>query len=513
MEALDSSAHWEQCQDPLLDGELGRLGSPLLTVPTPSRDKSSRLSTNTSVYADSSAEAQHVSVVVRVKPPKEGDTSCLDWDDDLVTISPPGEDAPVRTPAAGRTPGHEARTPGAATPGARTPAARTPGGRTPGGRTPGAQTPGGTGAPVGPKRMIFDGVCGPEASQEDLFDQARPLIDAALGGSNACIFAYGQTGAGKTFTMAGTNEAPGVVPRALERVWDCIEASPNAEWHVSLTYVELYNDGWRDLLAPYAQPGQRMLPMEIENARRLQSKIHLREIPSAAGRPARCYLEGSETFRTPVRSLEELRQLVANGTTARAVGTTNLNERSSRSHSVITLNLDSRPAGSSCLRTGKLHLVDLAGSEAQQGVGTVLTTETSAINVSLNALCNVLQQLSKNARRPRGTPAQPVPYRDHKITRLLADSLGGNSHTLMIAAVQTCDRFYRSTLTTLKFASRARDITMVVQPNEEVLGADSSALSAKIEELKVRRVLSAPSARLRLAEQGHLWRVVVLPML
>ena len=159
------------------------------------------------------------------------------------------------------------------------------------------------------------------------------------------------------------------------------------------------------------------------------------------------------------------------------------------------------------MRTGKLHLVDLAGSEAlTSGMESILTTETRAINVSLTALCDVLQQLSKNARRPHGTAAQPVPYRNHKLTRLLADSLGGNSHTLMIAAVQTSAAYFRSTLTTLKcvfhpsyntphllhqphaspcllqlgrFASRARDITT----RAEVVSAE---LSGPSHDAKVR---------------------------
>ena len=154
------------------------------------------------------------------------------------------------------------------------------------------------------------------------------------------------------------------------------------------------------------------------------------------------------------------------------MGSTNLNERSSRSHAVITINIDSQVAGSNHVRRGKLHLVDLAGSEAlTSGLESKLTAETRAINVSLTALCDVLQALSKNARRPRGAAPLPVPYRNHRLTRLLADSLGGSSHTLMIAAVQTAGTHYRSTLTTLKYAARARDIT-----NHAALNASSSGL-------------------------------------
>jgi hypothetical protein len=148
------------------------------------------------------------------------------------------------------------------------------------------------------------------------------------------------------------------VPRAIERIWESIEASRGSlEWHVTLTYVELYNDGFRDLLASSSQPGQKILPFEAEAIRKEQSAIIMREIKGPRGCAPTTYLEGSSTFRTPVHSVEELRELIAYGSAARAVGSTSLNERSSRSHAVITINLDSRPLGDSApatWRTGKV---------------------------------------------------------------------------------------------------------------------------------------------------------------
>ena len=201
------------------------------------------------------------------------------------------------------------------------------------------------------------------------------------------------------------------------------------------------------------------------------------------------------------------------------MGTTTLNERSSRSHAVITLNVHSTPKGSTVLRTGKLNLVDLAGSEAlTTDTQSVQTVETRAINKSLTSLCDVLQALSKNSRRPHGAPVQPVPYRNHKLTRLLADSLGGNSHTLMIAAVQRSHTHFRSTLTTLKYASRARDITQhAASVNEVASGtaadaADAAALRAKVAQLEARlsrreeeieRLESLQSARDKMATREH----------
>ena len=564
---------WSKWRDPIVDGELATFGSPLLQAPT--THNQGRLSV-ASMYTNTSYMANHVRVVVRVRPQdqlvndSQLDEPCIECNADSLMLTAPAAAGPPNTP--GRTPTHVSCMPGSrSTPGGcttpsgggRTQRLHTPGrtpmntircpgsaghmplSRTPSmvaqdaaiatalapDRTPGARLGSRALAPPRvPRRFVFDTVCGPDSSQEYLFGQARPLIEASLGGANSCIFAYGQTGSGKTHTMIGTNSCPGVVPRAVDRVWECINASDGTEWQVSLTYVELYNDGFRDLLAESSQPGQRLLPSEIEAVRRSQSCISLRETKSARGLPptsythppahpppaiavatstrfallwlpvlirkdAECgfprYLSGSETFRKPVYTKAQLLELLERGHSARAVGVTSHNERSSRSHAVITLNINSRPANATCVRTGKLHLVDLAGSEAlSTGVESVLTAETRAINVSLTALCDVLQALSKNARRAPGAAPLPVPYRNHKLTRLLADSLGGNSHTLMVAAVQPSGRYYRSTATTLKFASRARDITThgASVNNDGELGRSTNkvALHAKIAELTKR---------------------------
>ena len=198
------------------------------------------------------------------------------------------------------------------------------------------------------------------------------------------------------------------------------------------------------------------------NAAARQSAITLREHKAAKakrGRPPATFLDGSDTFRTEATSAAHLHEILARGTAARAVGCTSLNERSSRSHAIITLNIEATPKGAVAPREEKLHLVDLAGSENLAGhLEAQMSAETRAINSSLTALCDVLSALSKNARRAPAAPRIPVPYRNHKLTRLLGDSLGGTSHTVMIAAVQTTAAHVRPTVSTLKFASRARDV-------------------------------------------------------
>ena len=455
----------------------------LAFAPTPAKPPSSR------PRAPAAQPDGRVRVAVRIKPsPAEldPDETCVSFEGSRVTVKaveeePRGAQTPKRPVTPGRTvtPGRAPRTPTAArTPGGaapRTPSSRLPAPRTPGGRTPGPAE--------APKTFSYDAVCGPDCEQDELFAQAQPLVDAALHGYNACVLAYGQTGSGKTYTMIGEQADPGIVPRAVDHVWDVIEASHDTEWHVCLTYVELYNDQFRDLLGARPADGARLLPIELEESRRKQSAITLREERASHGGPPITYLSGSETFNTPVRSRDELHALLAQGHAARTVGCTRLNERSSRSHAVITLALESREGGASRARRGKLHLVDLAGSESLVGEKEALhiSHETRAINSALTALCDVMQTLSKNARRAQGSAPQMVPYRNHKLTRLLADSLGGNSTTLMVAAVQTVAEHARQTLGTLKFAARARDITTKARAN-----GDGGANDAQLEALRAR---------------------------
>ena len=476
--------------------------SPLF-LPTPAKPSAPK--------AIASKRDGRVQVAVRIKPPTDHESeSCLTWAggnsvtfeqpevENVITngpsltpkrcATPSRAQTPARIPGsilktAGRTPGG-VRTPAGRTPGGRTPAGRTPAGRTPGGRTPGGRTPG---LPEAPKRFEYDSICGPECEQEEVFAYAQPLVEAALTGSNACVLAYGQTGSGKTFTMIGEHGNPGVVPRCMDLVWDTIEASVETEWQLTLTYVELYNDAFRDLLIAAPAGGARPLPIELEEARRKQSAIGLREERSKGGGPPVTYLSGSDTFNLPVRSRGQMHELLQRGHAARAVGCTKLNEQSSRSHAVITLGIECREKGAARPRKGKLHLVDLAGSESLVGESEAhnISHETRAINSALTALCDVMQTLSKNARLG-AKAAQLVPYRNHKLTRLLGDSLGGNSTTLMLAAVHQVPENWRQTLATLKFAARARDITTHARVHGEGGEGNSAALRARVEELQAR---------------------------
>lgn len=371
--------------------------TPLVTAVTPSR---SRVAAEEAQHRPS--PGQHIRVVLRIKPPAfdpDAGVPCIVkvGADALSIAAPLREDAEgvvdlePRTPSRPATPGRSrpSGTPGRA--GAATPNRFDPD-RIPGrARTPSRGGDGDKSGPAQPRQFTYDAVAGAGEPQSAIFDQARPLVLSALAGGNACVLAYGQTGSGKTYSMVGESGAPGVIPRAFELIWDRIDASPTTDWHVTVTCVELYNEGFRDLLA-HTPAADTATPFAMEAARRAQGAIALRETKGARGGPPVAYLTGSDTFRHPVPSRAAMAALLARALAARHTSATAFNERSSRSHVLITVNLDSKPAGCAAVRCGKLHLVDLAGSEASDAAADASrAVEARAINSSLNALGDVLQ--------------------------------------------------------------------------------------------------------------------------
>ena len=276
---------------------------------------------------------------------------------------------------------------------------------------------------------VFDG-----GAQEDIFEFAMPMVCDAVSGYNACIFAYGCTGSGKTHTMSGPPDGsdPGIIPRAIELVF--AEAERKAAQHadaaflVRLSFVELYNDDFRDLLSPHLQAAARTTAGTRGSLSRDVERIKIREGPRGP------HLTGSPTLRSPVRNAAAALSLIKKGLRARATGRTNLNEHSSRSHAIVTIEIEGRerlsasggdgggeateatapPAGAEksgkpsnsggatvVTTLGNLHLIDLAGSErlALSGADGDTMTETQSINLSLTTLCDVLSTLAKNAQR------------------------------------------------------------------------------------------------------------------
>ncbi len=341
-------------------------------------------------------------------------------------------------------------------------------------------------------RFAFDRVYAPDTPQRAIYEEsARGAVSNVLQGYNASIIAFGQTGAGKTHTMTGelTGEERGIIPRAVDDVFAHIQAGTGerCKFLVRASYLQIYNEVISDLLKPEA------------------TNLAVRE-----DRRRGVHVDGLSEW--VVRSSADVYSLMERGAAARATGATKLNELSSRSHAIFILiveksSLDAEGAVAALaggaagaalrqsVRVGKLNLVDLAGSERVHLTGATgkRLEESKKINQSLSALGNVIAALT--APRPgRGGmgPRPHVPYRDSKLTRILEDSLGGNCKTTFMAMVSPAVEAFAESLSTLKFAHRAKCVRNAPRVNEDL---DHAALLRKYErELKrLRAELAARS--------------------
>lgn len=287
-----------------------------------------------------------------------------------------------------------------------------------------------------PKKVFkFDSVFTPEDDQVDVFADTAPVVVSVLDGYNVCIFAYGQTGTGKTFTMEGTEENRGVNYRTLEELFRVAnERKGQFKYDISVSVLEVYNEQIRDLLAS-PQPGQTVKKLEIKQ---MAEGIH--HVPGLV--------------EAQVHSMNEVWEVLQTGSSARAVGSTNANEHSSRSHCILYVMVRGENLiNGECTRS-KLWLVDLAGSErvAKTDVQGDRLKEAQNINKSLSALGDVISSLA--------TKTSHIPFRNSKLTHLLQDSLGGDSKTLMFVQISPSENDISETLCSLNFASRVRGIEL-----------------------------------------------------
>ncbi|KAJ7998648.1 hypothetical protein DPEC_G00207060 [Dallia pectoralis] len=296
-----------------------------------------------------------------------------------------------------------------------------------------------------PKQFTFDGAYFIAQTTEQMYNEiAYPLVEGATEGYNGTIFAYGQTGSGKSFTMQGVSEPAaqrGVIPRAFEHIFESIQCAENTKFLVRASYLEIYNEEIRDLLGNDAK-----------------QKMELKEHPERG-----VYVRDLSLHT--VHSVAECERIMKQGWGNRSVGYTLMNKDSSRSHSIFTIHLEicnTDAAGEDHLRAGKLNLVDLAGSERQSKTGATgeRLREATKINLSLSALGNVISALVDGR-------SKHIPYRDSKLTRLLQDSLGGNTRTLMVACLSPADSNYEESLSTLRYANRAKSIQNRPRINED----------------------------------------------
>ena len=297
------------------------------------------------------------------------------------------------------------------------------------------------------KIMNFDFAFSPTIGQEHIFNSTTKfLIDNVINGFNATVFAYGVTGAGKTYTMLGNDENPGIMVWTLRELYKKIQDYKNREYLIKLWYVEIYNENIRDLLC---------------NKNEKNENLELREDPD----------EGiiiNNITEIITNSMNEILNLLKKGNKNRTVEETDVNKTSSRSHAILQIKVSFKEKNNennnSDIKFGKLNLIDLAGSERASTTKNrgLRLIEGANINKSLLTLGNCINALVEKNRK--GSKIY-IPYRDSKLTRLLKDSLGGNSRTVMIANISPFIYNFDDTYNTLKYAERAKCIKTKVKVN------------------------------------------------
>ncbi|KAL1545996.1 Kinesin-like protein KIN-14I, variant 2 [Salvia divinorum] len=313
----------------------------------------------------------------------------------------------------------------------------------------------------GKKTFTFNKAFGPNSTREEVFADTQPLIRSVLDGYNVCIFAYGQTGSGKTYTMTGpkelTKESLGVNYRALSDLFEISEERKDTiVYNISVQMMEIYNEQVRDLLV--TDGGNKRLEIRNNSSNGIN-------VPNAN--------------LVNVTSTSDVINLMNLGHKNRAVGSTSMNDRSSRSHSCLTVHVQGKDLTSGTTLRGCMHLVDLAGSERcdkTDAVGERLK-EAQHINRSLSALGDVIAALAqKNAH---------VPYRNSKLTQLLQDSLGGQAKTLMFVHISPEPDALGETLSTLKFAERVSTVELgAAKSNRDTSAPEVKELKEQIATLK-----------------------------
>ncbi|GFN98764.1 kinesin-like protein [Plakobranchus ocellatus] len=299
-----------------------------------------------------------------------------------------------------------------------------------------------------PKKFTFDSVYDWNSKQRDLYDETfYELVDSVLQGFNGTIFAYGQTGTGKTHTMQGiksNREEWGVIPNSFEQIFQHISQSQNQQYLVRASYLEIYQEEIRDLLS-------KDQTKRLELKERTDTGVYVKDLSS---------------FVT--KSVKEIEHVMNVGNNNRSVGY------------VSTVKCEGAD-GENHIRVGKLNMVDLAGSERQSKTGATgeRLKEATKINLSLSTLGNVISALVDGK-------STHIPYRDSKLTRLLQDSLGGNARTVMVANIGPASYNYEESMTTLRYANRAKNIKNKPVINEDPKDALLREFQEEISRLKAQ---------------------------
>ena len=290
---------------------------------------------------------------------------------------------------------------------------------------------------------MFDHVFDSNSTQKEVYDMAaKPIIDSVLEGFNGTIFAYGQTSSGKTHTMQGPSidniELQGVIPRMVRTVFNRIEASSaTIEFSVKVSMIEIYMEKIRDLM----DPSKDNLKVHEEKGK----GVYMADLTEQ-------YIEAES----------EVYQIMKQGNSNRSIASTLMNAESSRSHSIFILTVTQNNLEDLSQKTGRLYLVDLAGSEkiSKTGAAGQVLEEAKMINKSLTTLGMVIYALTDKK-------STHIPYRDSKLTRILSESLGGNSKTCLVITCSPSPFNEQETISTMRFGSRARSIKNKPKVNRE----------------------------------------------
>ncbi|XP_021574398.1 kinesin-like protein KIF28P [Carlito syrichta] len=296
------------------------------------------------------------------------------------------------------------------------------------------------------------------AGQRDVFrDLGRGILDSAWQGYNATLLAYGQTGSGKSYSMIGFGANKGIIPNVCEELFQAIgNQERHQEYQVTFSMLEIYKEQIRDLLSRNKKPGG----LKVREDQQLGF-----------------YVEGLTTV--PCENYAQIERLMEQGTKIRTTASTNVNTSSSRSHMVITIQFKQVFLDRDLTKQSSINLVDLAGSERQKSSGSEgdRLKEGSRVNLSLTNLGNVISALADAAM---GKKVLHIPYRDSVLTKLLQSALGGNSRTALIAAISPADICYEETLSTLRYAERAKKIRNKAVVNTWTLMRESRAENSKL---------------------------------
>ncbi|ONI35368.1 hypothetical protein PRUPE_1G532000 [Prunus persica] len=323
-------------------------------------------------------------------------------------------------------------------------------------------------------------------------DCVAPLVDALFHGYNATVLAYGQTGSGKTYTMGtnytGDGSNGGIIPKVMESIFKRVETKKDTtEFLIRVSFIEIFKEEVFDLLDPNSSSLSKNDGAAPTKPAPARVPIQIRETVNGG-------ITLAGVTEAEVRTKEEMASYLTRGSLCRATGSTNMNSQSSRSHAIFTITMEQKRTAHFVNGTthddigddilcAKLHLVDLAGSERAKRTGAdgMRLKEGIHINKGLLALGNVISALGDEKKRKEGGH---VPYRDSKLTRLLQDSLGGNSKTVMIACVSPADTNAEETLNTLKYANRARNIQNKAVINRDPMATQLQTMRSQIEQLQ-----------------------------